>query len=92
LAFQVGKTIQFDNSAIRFGITIWQNELDLIIRQFGLANRFAKWAKIVAPVFWHKDLDREQLRFQEVARQGLFAVAFYTKWYLTTKGRESWAG
>jgi hypothetical protein len=38
----------------------------LTIRQFGLANRFAKWAKIVAPVFWHKDLAGEQLWFQEV--------------------------
>jgi hypothetical protein len=38
----------------------------LAIRQFGLANRFAKWTKIVAPVFWQKDLAGEQLWFQEV--------------------------
>jgi hypothetical protein len=45
---------------------IWQNEFNLTIWQFGLANRFAKWTKIVAPVFWHKDLAGAQLWFQEV--------------------------
>jgi hypothetical protein len=34
--------IQFDDLAIRFGNMIWQNEVNLKIRQCGLANRFAK--------------------------------------------------
>jgi hypothetical protein len=38
----------------------------LTIQQLRSANRFAKWTKIVAPVFWHNDLAGEQLWFQEV--------------------------
>jgi hypothetical protein len=45
---------------------IRQNEFNLTIWQFGLANRFAEWTILVAPVFWHKDLAGEQPWFQEV--------------------------
>jgi hypothetical protein len=46
-------------------------QFDLAIWQFGLANRFAKWTKIIAPVFWQKDLAGEQLWFQEVVCYGI---------------------
>jgi len=64
--FDLAKRIQFDDSTIRFGNSIWQNEFKLTIWHFGLANRFAKWTKIVAPVFWHKDLAGEQLWLQQL--------------------------
>jgi hypothetical protein len=48
----LAKQIHFDDPAIQFGITVWQNEFNLTILK----------PKIVAPVFWHKDL----AGFQEV--------------------------
>jgi hypothetical protein len=42
IQFGLAKRIQFDNSAIRFGNSDWQNEFNLTIRQFGSAIRFGK--------------------------------------------------
>jgi hypothetical protein len=58
LAFRLDISIRQND----FNLTIWQ--FDSTIRQFGLANKFAKWTKIVAPVFWQKA--GKQLWFQEV--------------------------
>jgi hypothetical protein len=83
LAFQLDISIRQKD----FNLTIWQ--FDSTIRQFGLANKFAKWTKIVAPVFWQKA--GKQLWFQEVwwrARDCLLWHSTQKKWYLTTKGRE----
>jgi hypothetical protein len=67
-AFQFGISIRHLDLAIRFGILTRQKDFNLTIqqfdstiRQFGLANRFAKWTKIVAPVFWQKELVGKQL-------------------------------
>jgi hypothetical protein len=96
----LAKRIQFDNSAIQFGNLIWQNEFNLTKWQFDLAKRiqfddpairFANsadknsCASILAQRFGG-------ISGGLVARQALFVVAFYTKWYLTTKGSESWTG
>jgi hypothetical protein len=52
-----------------------QIRLGVLIRRFDLAKRiplgvsairFGKWTKIVAPVFWHKDLVGEQHWLQQL--------------------------
>jgi hypothetical protein len=62
--------------AIQFGNSVRQFSL---AKQFNLtANGFGGRATLVSGGL--------------VACQALFAVEFYTKWYLTTKEREIWAG